>query len=185
MKGHDSDPVLNDTLQLRHQPNTDTFPIEPSIDETVCHATHNAIPHNSPLPLQSTVPTPSLNLPPSRSPVDQSQAAGPAVADDPEAVLDPSLHPAPPSLAMACGPDSVLDPSLCPMPPIQLSFAGPSRIVDKGKGKDPVENPCSSQLKRKAAAVPLADQPHHTMHLNPIFTRAYAEAEEADAHHHQ
>ena len=171
VKGHDSDPVLDDTLQLCHQPNTDTFPTEPSIDETVCHATHNAIPHNSPLPLQSTVPMPSLNLPPSHSPVDQSQAAGPAAADDPEAVLNPSLRPAPPSPAAARGPDSVLDLSLRPTPPIQPSFAGPSRIVDKGKGKDPAENPRSSQLKRKAAAVPLADQPCHTMHLNPIFTR--------------
>ena len=114
---------------------------------------------NSPLPLQSTVPMPSLNLPPSHSPVDQFQAAGLAVADD-------------------------LDLSLCPMPPIQLSFTGPSCIVDKGKGKDPAENPRSSQLKRKAAAISLADQPCHMMHLDPVFTRAYAKAEEADACHH-
>lgn len=157
-KGHDSDPVLDDTLQLRHQPNTNTFSTEPtfsSLDETV-HATHNSIPsRGAPLPLQST----SFILPPTRSPVDHT--TGPAAHDGPDS-------------------QAVFEEDPSPRP-----CQGPSRILDKGKGKDPAENPRPSQLKRKASAVPLADQPRHTIHLDPIFTRAYAEAEEADARHRQ
>lgn len=66
-----------------------------------------------------------------------------------------------------------------------LAPVGGLHIVDKGKGKASAESSNSSQLKRKASAVPLLDQPRHTIHLDPIFTRAYAEAEEADMQHCQ
>ncbi|KIK77891.1 hypothetical protein PAXRUDRAFT_28727 [Paxillus rubicundulus Ve08.2h10] len=113
--------------------------------------------------LSSHVPSPPASGKMVTGPSDAAAISSSAVASPSHAVVSSSNGVASPSHAVSSPSNAV---------------TGPSIAVDKGKGKEPVHS------KRKTLPTGPSHPsgaPHHATHLNPVFTKAYVEAEEDDA----